>query len=471
MIKKIYEAITELPDDIVDEAAGHGAERKGGTGKSRKRITGRYAAVIAAALVCCILLGTVVYRVSTGGFKTGSGDMLLLQVNYPKAYSFDNREEAGKIRDQNPVEGKFYQALKNFSYETACALIEDGKNLTYSPVSLYYALAIAAEGAKGSTRDEIMSLLGYGETEKLAIWCHNLYNLLNKDNEIGKLAIRNSIWIDNDLSVNNEYVERLATQYYTESYYGDFADEKMAKAMAEWIKENTGGMESTQEPDEEMLLSIINTIYYSDEWIDKFDKKNTAEDDFYLSDGTTVRCDFLNSHYGSHSFARGEGYTRSSLSLKNNGHMVFVLPDEGISIYELVDTPEKLSECLEEGENYCGEVIWQIPKFSNDSELDLKNTLRQLGIEEAFTETADFSGIGNTGNELNNPHISTVIQNTHIEIDEKGVTASAFTQIGYAGAALPTDRAEMILDRPFLYAVVNSQGVILFIGICENPVS
>ena len=41
MIKKIYEAITELPDDIVDEAAGHGAERKGGTGKSRKRITGR----------------------------------------------------------------------------------------------------------------------------------------------------------------------------------------------------------------------------------------------------------------------------------------------------------------------------------------------------------------------------------------------------------------------------------------------
>ncbi|MGN1187737.1 MAG: serpin family protein, partial [Lachnospiraceae bacterium] len=232
----------------------------------------------------------------------------------------------------------------------------------------------------------------------------------------------------------------------------------------------TGGMESAQEPDEEMLLSIINTIYYSDEWIDKFDKKNTAEDDFYLSDGTTVRCDFLNSHNISHGFTRGEGYTRSSLSLKNNAEMVFVLPDEEISIYELVDTPGKLSKCFEEGENYCGEVIWQIPKFSNDSKLDLKNTLMQLGIKEAFNEAADFSEIGNAKNELNNPYISTVIQNTHIEIDEKGVTASAFTQIFYAGAALPTDRADMILDRPFLYAVVNAQGVILFIGICENPV-
>ena len=467
MIKRIYDAITGLPDDIIEEAAGHGAEQKKYSKAKWRRIY-PYAA-IAAALVCCILLGAVFYRLSAGGLKTGNGDMLLLQVNYPKAYSFDDNEEGMKQRYQNPVDYKFYQVLKDFSYETACGLMEDGKNLTYSPVSLYYALAIAAEGAKGSTRDEIMSLLGYDE-ERLATRCHNLYNLLNRDNEIGRLAIRNSIWIDNELSVNNEYVDRLATQYYTESYYGDFADEKMAKAMAEWIKENTGGMESTQEPDEEMLLSIINTIYYSDEWIDKFDKKNTAEDDFYLSDGTMVRCDFLNSHYGSHGFARGEGYTRSSLSLKNNAEMVFVLPDEGISIYELVDTPGKLSKCLEEGENCYGEVIWQIPKFSNDSELDLKDMLRQLGIEEAFTEAADFSEIGNAENESNNPYISTVIQNTHIEIDEKGVTASAFTQIGYAGAALPTDRAEMILDRPFLYAVVNAQGVILFIGICENPV-
>ncbi len=469
MIKRIYDAITGLPEDIIEEAAGHGAEKKTcHRAKSWRKIY-PYAA-IAAALVCCILLGAVIYRLSAGGFETGNGDMLLLQVNYPKAYSFDDNEEGMKQRYQNPVDYKLYQVLKDFSYETACGLMEDGKNLTYSPISLYYALAIAAEGAKGSTRDELLSLLGYTDTEEMAVQCHNLYNILNKDNEIGKFAIRNSLWIDDGLKINDEYVERIATQYYTESYYGDFADEKMVKAMAEWIKKNTGGMEVSQEPNEEMLLSIINTIYYSDEWTNKFKEDETAEDDFYLSDQTTVRCDFMNADYDAYTFVRGDGYTRSSLSLKNGGSMVFVLPDEGVSIYELVDTPQKLCDVIEGGETYCGEVIWQIPKFSNDSELDLKDMLRQLGIEEAFAHTADFSGIGKAKDKLNNPFISDVIQNTHIEINEKGVTASAFTQISYYGAPLPTERAEMILDRPFLYAITNWKGVIFFIGICENPV-
>ena len=60
-------------------------------------------------------------------------------------------------------------------------------------------------------------------------------------------------------------------------------------------------------------------------------------------------------------------------------------------------------------------------------------------------------------------------QETCIGIDENGVEASAFTKIDYAGAAMPEGRAEMILNRPFLYGIASSEGSLLFAGIFETP--
>lgn len=69
-------------------------------------------------------------------------------------------------------------------------------------------------------------------------------------------------------------------------------------------------------------------------------------------------------------------------------------------------------------------------------------------------------------------YISNIKQESYIAIDEKGVEAAAFTEIDYCGAAAITeDKAEMILNRPFIYGIQDSNGVLLFVGICENPIS
>ena len=143
---------------------------------------------------------------------------------------------------------------------------------------------------------------------------------------------------------------------------------------------------------------------------------------------------------------------------------MFILPDEGISPYELVTSPEDMKQTFEGGENFNGEVAWKIPKFSFESKLKLNKILKILGINFAFTADADFSRI--TGNMA---YITDVQQGTHISIDENGVEAAAFTQIDYAGAALPEGRADMILDRPFIYGITAENGSLLFVGICENP--
>ena len=146
--------------------------------------------------------------------------------------------------------------------------------------------------------------------------------------------------------------------------------------------------------------------------------------------------------------------------------MVFILPDKGVSPRDLLSTPEKVKEVFEGGESIFGMISWKIPKFKFHTECGgLIPSLNKLGVKSAFDRSgADFTGITDMP-----AYISNIRQETHIAIDEKGVEASAFTMIGMkAGGAPPQDKADMILDRPFIFGIERN-GVLLFIGICENP--
>jgi serpin B len=426
-----------------------------------------------AVAACAVLVFGMGMLFIKDGIGTTSNIKPILDVIYPKAYAFDDNNAAREVREQNPVDDSFITALNDFSYKTGTLILkESGENINYSPLSLYYALSIAASGARNETADEILALLGMADTQVLSEQCGNLYRALYFYNEIGKLKIANSLWIDDDMNgipivFKDDFVEQTAENFYASSYSVDFAKEETGKSMAEWVANNTNGTLSPSfEVNPYQILSIVNTVYFYDQWSDRFDKDKTAEDVFYLSDGSELKCDFMNQSFGSAGFAKGGGFTRADLGLKNAGRMVFILPDEGISPYELLSSPEQMQELFEGGENSYGEVTWKIPKFSFSSKLPLKKVLISLGINSAFNIDADFSGITDTP-----AYITDVRQETHIAIDEKGVEASAFTEIQFAGAGLPEDRAEMILDRPFIYGITAQNGSLLFVGVCENPVT
>lgn len=404
---------------------------------------------------------------------------------YPEEPVFktdDERWDANRERRQKLTES-FAEAYDTFVVETTAEIFKDSKeNMVYSPLSLYYALALAASGAEGSTKEEMLALLGYEDVERLAEECKTSFESLyhvpneknNKPNEWGEydsdsrytLAIANSLWIDDALNVKESFAKNGADHFYADIFKGDLQTQEVAEAKALWVTDRTNGMiEPEAEPAAaDALLSIINTVYFYDEWINRFDKEKTEEDLFICADGTEVTCDFMNMKMGSHGFRKGENYTESSLSLKN-GTMTFYLPDEGVDVHQLTENAEVLDRVINGTLEYTsGEVTWQIPKFSYGSDLSLADMLKALGMEEAFTESADFTGISDAGPLF----ISTVKQNAHLGINEEGVEGAAFTEIMYCGAAMPTGKAEMILDRPFLYTVTNN-GRIIFMGICENP--
>ena len=457
--KKIFAAGTDGGGRLIEEARAAILRKK-------VNVWRKWTAV-AICIVLILGVGLLVLRDRNGNSRSKP----ILKVIYPKAYAFDDHDSWREIREQNPVNESLITALNDFSYKTGSIILKDaGKNINYSPLSLYYALSLAASGAKNETEAQLLDLLGISDVKTLAEQCGNLYRALYRDNEVGKLRIANSIWMDNDMNgipivFREDFVKQAAEYFYASSHSVDFANPETAKAMADWVSTNTNGTLSPAfKTDPDQILSILNTVYFYDQWINRFNKSKTAKDVFYLSDGSDVKCDFMNQTFSSAGFAKGEGFIRAGLGLKNAGQMVFILPDGGISPYELLSSPERMREAFEGGEGFSGEVVWKIPKFSFSSKLEMTDALKSLGVSSAFTMDADFSGITDQ-----TAFITGVRQETHIAIDENGVEASSFTQIDYSGAALPEGRADMILNRPFIYGITADNGSLLFVGVCENP--
>lgn len=369
--------------------------------------------------------------------------------------------------EDNPVSDAFLAAQADFAYATAAQVMGGATgNVSYSPLSLYYALALAATGGEGETAAELLDLLGVESKEELAAQSANLYCRLYRDNEIGKLRIANSLWMNQGVQWKGAFVDQAAQSFYAACFQEDFSDPATARKMSAWVAGQTGGLLqpeiSLDNP--QQILSILNTVYFRDQWIDRFSEDQTQPDAFTRADGTQVTCDFMNRTDPSTGFSKGENYLRASLSLKNAGGMIFILPDRDTSVQDLLADQETLREALAGGESCYGKVIWKIPKFDSGCTLALKEALQALGVTHAFRSDADFSAITDQA-----AWISDVQQQTRVTLNEEGVAAAAFTNISFAGSAPPEDRGEMILDRPFLYAITSPDGGLLFLGVCQDP--
>jgi serine protease inhibitor len=379
---------------------------------------------------------------------------------------------SGKITTEgtNSVKKGSIEAVNQFSYDTASRLLKsDGKNYCYSPLSLYYALALATTGAGGGTRDELLSVLGMPNTEELSKQSNLLYHSLYTNGDVSKLKISNSLWLDDEVGGNkvtykDSFIHNAVQNFDASLFSVDFANADTGKKMSKWISEHTNNtLSPTINVDPAQVMSILNTVYYFDQWMINFDKARTTENTFQLHDGNRVKCNFMNDRRQS-GFVKGSNFTRAELPLKNKCRMVFVLPDKACSVSKLMETPEKLRAVFTQGVESRGEVTWSVPKFSCDSKYDLVGMMQKLGVKKAFTDAADFTGISDYGT-----RISGIIQQTHIAVNESGVEASAFTQIGFATVSIPTESAEMILNRPFLYGIVTNDNIPLFVGVCNDP--
>jgi serpin B len=107
-----------------------------------------------------------------------------------------------------------------------------------------------------------------------------------------------------------------------------------------------------------------------------------------------------------------------------------------------------------------------MPKFDFESSFDLGETLAAMGMPDAFTELADFSGM--TGNR--DLLIQAVVHKAFVSVDEEGTEAAAATAVVAGLTSAPGDPVELIIDRPFVFLIRDDEtGAILFLGRVVNP--
>lgn len=404
------------------------------------------------------------------------GVTLLAGAVYPEAAAYDDYEAQSQQWTENQVTDETRYAVNAFAYSTASKVLQNQeKSGCYSPLSLYQTLSILASGASGQTCDELLSLLGQGDLDTLADQAGKLYRVNYADDEVTKLKIANSLWLDetmedgSPIAFRQDWVLSAAANYYADVYQAEFSGADTPKALGTWIAENTGGFLQPQ-PEElglsdETVMAIVNTLWFKTSWASQFAAEETEAADFTGASGETVSCDFMHRTDDMGQCVETEEYTKSYLSL-NQGRMIFVLPGEGVDVGSLL-SEEKLWEIFENGEYQSARVRWSVPKFETSVTCDLKESLEALGISSAFSpDDADFSAMSDAP-----LYLGRIQQGTHISVNEDGVEAAAYTSAGMeAGVAFEeAPLVEMNLNRPFIYLITANDGSTLFMGVVRSP--
>ena len=369
-----------------------------------------------------------------------------------------------------------------FTFDLYQALRGAEGNLFFSPYSVSLALAMTHAGARAETERQMAETLHYTLPQAQL---HPAFNTLDAalssagqvdeggEDEAGfQLNIANAIWGQEGFAFLPEFLDTLAENYGAGLRTLDFAQnpEEARVTINNWVSEET------EEKIKDLIaqgvlgsdtrLVLTNAIYFNGKWLFQFDPELTFDGDFTLLDGSDVVVPMMSLEEDLR-YGEGDGYQAVALPYRGaNMSMIFVLPEmERFEEVETALSAEFLNGVIDGLE-------WQhvdltVPKFTFESEFALSKTLSEMGMAEAFSEAADFSGMTG-GRDL---FISDVIHKAFVAVDEEGTEAAAATAVVMAEMAMmPQEAIEMRLDHPFLFFIRDDDsGTILFAGRVLNP--
>ncbi|WP_422124450.1 serpin family protein [Planococcus sp. X10-3] len=348
---------------------------------------------------------------------------------------------------------------------------EDG-NIFVSPTSLYMALAMVYNGADGATKDEIAKVL---EAEGLSAEEMNKANAslvtkLASDTEDIELNIANSIWVKEGYTFRESFTESSQDYYNARIETIDVTDPASADAINDWVSDATNEridkMAESPLPGN-LVAMLLNAIYFNGNWQYPFAEEATEQRPFHLKDGSTAQVPLMSLNEQL-LYLETENFQAVSLPYgEGEMNMHIFLPAETSSLDEFKASmdEEQWAEWMNGFESKQGTVM--LPKFELEYEVNLNETLQELGMESAFS-SADLSKMFEAGSGL---FISEVKQKSFINVSEEGTEAAAVTSISTDTSGPAEPPFELTVDRPFFFAITDEEtGVILFMGSIENPV-
>ena len=380
-------------------------------------------------------------------------------------------ERTGRINGSESYRSRLYPFYGTTMRELLVS--DEHVNRAYSPLNLYIALSMLSELTGGESRAQLLTLLDAHDIEAVresasALWLANY-----SDSSLVTSTLANSLWLRQDVDFVPETMQGLADIYQASSFRGDMESEEFLRAFQAWLNEQTGGLLKEQagalKLDGNTVLELASTIYFRAQWQDRFYEENTAEGTFHAASGD-ITCDFMH-RSGIQSYYRGDNFSAVCCDLALSGGMWLFLPDEDASVNEVIESGEALRLLRESSawENRrTVQVDLSLPKFDIVSDLDLIEALKAMGVTDIFDERlADFSPMAENRDGVT---VGEARHAARVLVDEEGCTAAAYTVLAMNdSAAIMQERADFVLDRPFLFAVTGADGSILFLGVVEEP--
>ena len=373
---------------------------------------------------------------------------------------------------------KFLIGANEFSVDlfrnTVMKDLENGKNTLVSPESVLFALGMTSNGAKGDTLKQMQNVLCKDvDTDTFNKNMNKLMTSAQSSSDF-KFSIANSVWVKDmqGMTLTEQFARSCKQMYNAEMFKAPFNDETL-KQMNNWVNEKTDKMipKIIDEFGDDTAAVLLNCIAFDAKWEKPYKKDAVADNkEFTLRDGKTVNCSMMHSEEKLYvSDDKSQGFIKNY----KGGKYAFmaILPNEDVSLSDYVKSMTAQSFAkMYAGKTTQYQVLASVPKFKYDYSAKLNDTLKQMGITDAFDgEKADFSGM----TEQQKLFISNVLHKTHIELDEEGTKAAAATAVTMdVSGALPAkeDIKEIRLDRPFAYAIMDTQtGLPVFMGTVCDP--
>lgn len=420
-------------------------------------------------LLCALLSALLLASCTTGTVNGGADEDKNNTVNSVAEVNSLVRENILKVSAAEPekvaVDEKFVDILADFSEKLYVKASEaNSGNLIFSPLSVMYALSLCANGAGGETLDEFESVLGADDISAMNNYLYTLTQNL-EDTKDSTVKCANSIWGNEDsFEISPEFSD-IANRYYAaEAKSKSFSDSKTVKEINKWVSDKTDGMikDALDELDPSAVMVLLNTVLFDGVWENEYEEYDISDGFFTNYDGTKSDAEYMYStEYGYFTLGNGQGFSKA---YKDGYSFVAVLPDGDIRDFVKNIDVNAVLDAAKEGS---GKVEVSIPKFEYESTIGLTDILKSLGLEKAFTNSAELGGLQASG--ADNIMISSVLQKAKVITNEHGTKAAAVTETVLETTALmPDDTPVIYLDRPFFYMITNSDGAVLFMGTVEN---
>ena len=352
-------------------------------------------------------------------------------------------------------------AMADFAVNLFQNTAADGENTLLSPLSVMSALAMTANGADGETLAQMEAVMDMDLSE-LTSTLHNYRN-----SQTDQLKLANAIWFNESslLTVREEFLRTNADHFQADLYEAPMNDHTL-QAINNWVNEKTEGMipEILDQIPADAMMYLVNALAFEAEWPEVYLETSLEKTTFTKEDGTAQDVELM--HSSEYQYIEDDLATGFIKPYKGGDYaFVALLPREGVSVSEYVAslTGEHLLEMLRNPVDT--KVFAAIPKFESEYSADMAQVLKEMGMPAAFDrDKADFTRMGSC--EAGNLYIGRVLHKTAITVAERGTKAGAATVVEMiCGSAFTPDPKEVILDRPFVYMLIDCrQNIPFFIG-------